>query len=252
MAALRLRQLGVRGGDPRHGVLEVLRARRRRERARRGRLLVGALGDDLHGDRRVASPPARRDRRPRGRPEAVPCAPHLPLGGRDGPDGHGRAGRRPVGPRRWRSSARWASRPPSSTTTRTSPIWPTPRGGAGCPRTGSRLATRARPSRSPPRCPSRSEARYGGAFLTAAALFGLFALPAMLFLPPDRPGGLSARPGRCGSGSRRRARPSGRSSDSRTCEASSSPISSSRTASTPWCTSRRSSRDTPSASRPRR
>ena len=32
---------------------------------------------------------------------------------------------------------------------------------------------------------------YGGAFLTAAALFGLFALPAMLFLPPDRPGSLS-------------------------------------------------------------
>ena len=31
---------------------------------------------------------------------------------------------------------------------------------------------------------------YGGAFLTAAALFGLFALPAMLFLPPDRPTGL--------------------------------------------------------------
>lgn len=29
---------------------------------------------------------------------------------------------------------------------------------------------------------------YGGAFLTAAALFGVFALPAMLFLPPDRPG----------------------------------------------------------------
>ena len=32
---------------------------------------------------------------------------------------------------------------------------------------------------------------YGGAFLTAAALFGLFSVPAMLFLPPDRPGGLS-------------------------------------------------------------
>ena len=31
---------------------------------------------------------------------------------------------------------------------------------------------------------------YGGAFLTAAALFGLFALPAMLFLPPDQPGGV--------------------------------------------------------------
>jgi UMF1 family MFS transporter len=31
---------------------------------------------------------------------------------------------------------------------------------------------------------------YGGAFLTAAALFGVFALPAMLFLPPDRPGGI--------------------------------------------------------------
>jgi UMF1 family MFS transporter len=35
---------------------------------------------------------------------------------------------------------------------------------------------------------------YGGAFLTAAALFGVFALPAMLLLPPDRPGGLT--PGR--------------------------------------------------------
>ena len=32
---------------------------------------------------------------------------------------------------------------------------------------------------------------YGGAFLTAAALFGLFSLPAMLFLPADRPGGLT-------------------------------------------------------------
>jgi UMF1 family MFS transporter len=32
---------------------------------------------------------------------------------------------------------------------------------------------------------------YGGAFITAAILFGLFALPAMLFLPPDRPGGLT-------------------------------------------------------------
>lgn len=32
---------------------------------------------------------------------------------------------------------------------------------------------------------------YGGAFLTAAALFGLFAVPAMLFLPPDRPGALT-------------------------------------------------------------
>ncbi len=31
---------------------------------------------------------------------------------------------------------------------------------------------------------------YGGAFLTAAAHFGLFARPAMLFLPPDRPTGL--------------------------------------------------------------
>jgi UMF1 family MFS transporter len=31
---------------------------------------------------------------------------------------------------------------------------------------------------------------YGGAFLTAAALFGLFALPAMFYLPPDRPTGL--------------------------------------------------------------
>ena len=47
---------------------------------------------------------------------------------------------------------------------------------------------------------------YGGAFLTAAALFGVFALPAMLFLPPDRPGGSrSARP--CGSGSPKRGDP---------------------------------------------
>jgi UMF1 family MFS transporter len=33
--------------------------------------------------------------------------------------------------------------------------------------------------------------RYGGAFLTAAALFGAFALPAMLYLPADRPGTLT-------------------------------------------------------------
>jgi UMF1 family MFS transporter len=33
--------------------------------------------------------------------------------------------------------------------------------------------------------------RYGGAFLTAAALFGGFALPAMLYLPADRPGTLT-------------------------------------------------------------
>src|SRR5262245_8153964 len=32
---------------------------------------------------------------------------------------------------------------------------------------------------------------YGGAFLTAAALFGLIALPAMLLLPSDRPGRLA-------------------------------------------------------------
>jgi UMF1 family MFS transporter len=31
---------------------------------------------------------------------------------------------------------------------------------------------------------------YGGAFLVTAALFGLFALPAMRYLPPDRPGAL--------------------------------------------------------------
>jgi len=31
----------------------------------------------------------------------------------------------------------------------------------------------------------------GGAFLVTAALFGLFALPAMLYLPPDRPGALT-------------------------------------------------------------
>ena len=64
------------------------------------------------------------------------------------------------------------------------------RGGAGSPPTGSPRATRARRSPWPPPCPSRSRGSYGGAFLTAAALFGLFALPAMLFLPPDRPGGL--------------------------------------------------------------
>jgi len=32
---------------------------------------------------------------------------------------------------------------------------------------------------------------YGGAFLAAAVLFGLFALPALLYLPADRPGALS-------------------------------------------------------------
>ena len=32
---------------------------------------------------------------------------------------------------------------------------------------------------------------YGGAFLSSAALFGLFALPAMVYLPPDRPGALT-------------------------------------------------------------
>jgi UMF1 family MFS transporter len=31
---------------------------------------------------------------------------------------------------------------------------------------------------------------YAGAFLSAGALFGLFALPAMIYLPPDRPGAL--------------------------------------------------------------
>lgn len=35
--------------------------------------------------------------------------------------------------------------------------------------------------------------RVGGAFLTAAVLFGVFALPAMRYLPPDRPTGLSLR-----------------------------------------------------------
>ena len=34
---------------------------------------------------------------------------------------------------------------------------------------------------------------YGGAFLSAAALFGVFALPAMAYLPPDRPGALTIR-----------------------------------------------------------
>ncbi|HEX2501251.1 MAG TPA: MFS transporter [Methylomirabilota bacterium] len=33
--------------------------------------------------------------------------------------------------------------------------------------------------------------RYGGAFLVAAALFGLFALPALLYLPADRPGAMT-------------------------------------------------------------
>jgi UMF1 family MFS transporter len=33
--------------------------------------------------------------------------------------------------------------------------------------------------------------RYGGAFLTAAVLFGVFAFPAMRYLPPDRPGGVA-------------------------------------------------------------
>jgi UMF1 family MFS transporter len=33
--------------------------------------------------------------------------------------------------------------------------------------------------------------RYGGAFLTAAGLFGAFTLPAMLYLPADRPGALT-------------------------------------------------------------
>jgi len=33
--------------------------------------------------------------------------------------------------------------------------------------------------------------RYGAAFLTAAALYGVFALPAVLFLPADRPGSLT-------------------------------------------------------------
>ena len=99
MAALRLRQLGLRGRDPRHRLLEVLRARRRRERARPGRFLVGALGDDLHGDRRRGLPAPRRHRRPRRGPEALPGAPDLSLGRRDGSDGHGQAGRRRVGPR---------------------------------------------------------------------------------------------------------------------------------------------------------
>jgi UMF1 family MFS transporter len=41
--------------------------------------------------------------------------------------------------------------------------------------------------------------RYGGAFLTTAALYGLFALPAMLYLPADRAGTLGlARAARAG------------------------------------------------------
>jgi UMF1 family MFS transporter len=32
---------------------------------------------------------------------------------------------------------------------------------------------------------------YGGAFLSAAVLFGVFAVPALVYLPPDRPGALS-------------------------------------------------------------
>lgn len=39
--------------------------------------------------------------------------------------------------------------------------------------------------------PFATRERYGGAFLAAAALFGLCALPAMRWLPPDRPGALT-------------------------------------------------------------
>ena len=94
--------------------------------------------------------------------------------------------------------------------------------------------------------------RYGGAFLTAAAIFGLLALPAMLFLPADRPGTLTlARAVRIGFTQTRatlRRAPDAPGSPS----ASSSPTSSSRTASTPSCSSRRCSPATRSASRPPR
>jgi UMF1 family MFS transporter len=39
--------------------------------------------------------------------------------------------------------------------------------------------------------PFVARSRYGAAFLMAAALYGVFALPAMLFLPADRPGALT-------------------------------------------------------------
>ena len=104
------------------------------------------------------------------------------------------------------------------------------RGGAGSPRTGSPRATRARRSPWPPRCPSRSRGSYGGAFLTAAALFGLFSAPRHA-LPPARPSRRSVRSGRpSASASRRRARTSGGSCASPSSAGSSSPTSSSRTA----------------------
>src|SRR4029453_537632 len=43
----------------------------------------------------------------------------------------------------------------------------------------------------PPPPPRPRPAWYGGVFLTAAVLFGGFALPAVLYLPPDRPGALT-------------------------------------------------------------
>ena len=60
---------------------------------------MGALGDDLHGDRRDRVAPDGGDRRSRGSPQALPRAPHVPVRGRDRADGHRGAGRRPVGPR---------------------------------------------------------------------------------------------------------------------------------------------------------
>ena len=116
-------------------------------------------------------------------------------------------GRRRVGPRARRRRQRWASRPPSSTTTRTCPTWPTPRGGAGSPPTGSPTGYAGSALALAAALPFALAGSYGGAFLTAAALFGLFALPAMLFLPagPARRPLRSAR--RSGSASPRRGRP---------------------------------------------
>ena len=251
MAALRLRQLRLRGGDPGHGLLEVLRALGRRQRARRGRLLVGALGDDLHGDRRARVAAARRDRRPRGGPEALPRAPDLPLGGRDGPHGDGERRGTSCGAS---SLAVIATVGFEAAIVYYNAYLPdladeTWRGrlsayGFATGYAGSALALAAA-------LPFALEGSYGGAFLTAAALFGLFSLPAMLFLPADRPGGLPPwRP--CASVSPRRARTCGGSSGSRSCAASSSPICSSRTGPTRSSTSRRCSPATPSASRPPR
>ena len=94
---------------------------------------------------------------------------------------------------------------------------------------------------------------YGGAFLTAAALFGLFALPGHAV--PAAPTGPEACPplgGRARRLHRGAREPSEGSAAARACEGSSSPTSSSRTAPTRSSTSRRCSPATPSASRPPR